>query len=62
MSYLLQFAADENGQDLIEYSLLITFIAIACLALIASGRPATNAVWQTANGDLTTADAVASGS
>jgi Flp pilus assembly pilin Flp len=56
MSRRFQFADEELGQDLIEYSLLITFIAIACLALIASGRPATNAVWQTANADLTQAN------
>jgi Flp pilus assembly pilin Flp len=55
-----QFWQDENGQDLIEYSLLITFIAIACLALIASGRPATNAIWGTANTDLVAADTAAS--
>jgi Flp pilus assembly pilin Flp len=56
MSRLKNFAANEQGQDLIEYSLLVTFIAIACLALIGAGRPATNAVWQTANADLTAAN------
>lgn len=54
------FWRDESGQDLIEYSLLITFIAIACLALIASGRPATNAIWGTANTDLAAAGTAAS--
>jgi Flp pilus assembly pilin Flp len=49
MNLLFQFVLDEQGQDLIEYTLLMTFIAIACLALISSGHPATQAVWQTAN-------------
>ena len=60
MKHISQFWQDESGQDLIEYSLLITFIAIACLALIASGRPATNAIWSTANTELVAADTAAS--
>jgi Flp pilus assembly pilin Flp len=55
-----QFWRDESGQDLIEYSLLITFIAIACLALIGSGRSATNAIWGTANTSLVAANTAAS--
>ena len=39
-AYLYQFWREEDGQDLIEYSLLITFIAIACAASWArAGRP-----------------------
>ena len=45
--FLQRFLAGRGlGQDLIEYSLLITFIAIACAALVGSGRPAVNAIWQ----------------
>ena len=44
---------EEDGQDLIEYSLLITFIAIACAALIGSGRSAVNSIWVTSNSDIT---------
>lgn len=47
-----KFWAEEQGQDLIEYSLLITFIAIACAALIGSGRSAVNSIWLTSNSDL----------
>jgi len=61
MNLLLQFALDEQGQDLIEYSLLITFIAIACLAFISSGQPATQAVWQTANTEISAANTIALG-
>ena len=55
------FWAEEQGQDLIEYSLLITFIAIACAALIGAGRPMVNSIWQTGNSDLTSANTMASG-
>ena len=55
MDLLLHFWRDESGQDLIEYSLLITFIAIACLALVGAGRPAVNAIWVSANTTITSA-------
>ena len=59
---LNQFWIEEEGQDLIEYSLLITFIAIACFALIGAGRPAVNGIWQASNSHLTVANTTASGS
>jgi Flp pilus assembly pilin Flp len=61
-AYLNQFWREEDGQDLIEYSLLITFIAIACAALIGSGRPAVNSIWQNSNNQLTQANTAAGGS
>ena len=60
--YLYRFLQEESGQDLIEYSLLITFIAIACAALIGAGRPAVNSIWQNGNNQLAQANGVASGS
>jgi Flp pilus assembly pilin Flp len=49
------FWQDESGQDIVEYSLLITFIAIATMWVVASGRPAVNAIWTGANGTITNA-------
>jgi len=60
MQLLLHFWRDERGQDLIEYSLLIAFIAIACLALIGAGRPSVNAIWTSSNTQLTLAGSAAS--
>jgi Flp pilus assembly pilin Flp len=60
--FLCKFWLEEDGQDLIEYSLLITFIAIACAALIGSGRPMVNGIWQVSNNNLQQANAVSSGS
>ncbi|MDR3698769.1 MAG: hypothetical protein P4L56_03980 [Candidatus Sulfopaludibacter sp.] len=56
--YLSNFVREEDGQDLIEYTLLMTFIAIACLALVGSGRNAINQIWITSNSDLTTASTI----
>jgi len=60
-AWLCNFWIEDEGQDLIEYSLLITFIAIACAALIGSGRPAVNAIWQSGNADLSSGLTAATG-
>ena len=60
-AFFSNFCREECGQDLIEYSLLITFIAIACLALLGSGRPAVNSIWQAGNNQLTQANGQAGG-
>jgi Flp pilus assembly pilin Flp len=60
-AFFSNFWREECGQDLIEYSLLITFIAIACLALLGSGRPAVNSIWQAGNNQLTQANGQAGG-
>ena len=60
--WLHAFWLEEEGQDLIEYSLLITFIAIACLALVGAGRPAVNGVWTRTSTDLVSAQTIAGGS
>ena len=52
---LRRFRDDESGQDLIEYSLLITFIAIACMWFVGAGRDPVNGVWSTANGHINSA-------
>ena len=52
---------EEDGQDLIEYSLLITFIAIATAAMVGSGQNAIKAIWTTSNSNISAANAAASG-
>lgn len=59
MAYLYNFWREDDGQDLIEYSLLITFIAIACAAILGAGRPAVNSIWQTSNNQLLQANGAA---
>ena len=57
-----KFWRDEEGQDLIEYSLLMTFIAIACLAFIGSGRSGMSYIWTVSNSQVAAANATAAGS
>ena len=56
------FWRDEQGQDLIEYSLLMTFIAIACLAFVQSGKGAISGIWSSSNSQVAAANAVVAGS
>lgn len=57
----LGFWRDERGQDLAEYSLLLTFVALACISFLGIFQPNTTAIWHTANTDLTSANTAANG-
>lgn len=54
-----RFWRDESGQDIVEYSLLITFIAIACMWVVSSGKPTVNAIWTGANTTINSASTFA---
>jgi Flp pilus assembly pilin Flp len=46
------FYTDERGQDLVEYSLLLAFIALAGAAVIIGMNGATSGLWSSANSRL----------
>jgi Flp pilus assembly pilin Flp len=50
-----QFWSDERGQDLIEYTLMLAFVALASAALFASAGHSLNAIWSKADSQLSTA-------
>ena len=54
------FLAEENGQDLIEYTLLMAFVALASAALFIGAGKSINSIWTTANGQLANAATSAS--
>jgi Flp pilus assembly pilin Flp len=58
--YLNNFWRDEEGQDLIEYSLLITFIAVATAAVVGQGQNSIRAIWSSSNSTITVANTSAS--
>jgi Flp pilus assembly pilin Flp len=49
---LSRLAADETGQDLIEYSLLIAFVALAGAAAFIGMSTSVNSIWSAANNRL----------
>lgn len=55
-----RFAQDEQGQDLIEYTLLIAFVALASAALFLGAGGSITTIWGATNTQLTNAATSAS--
>ena len=60
MSTLLNLWRDEEGQDLIEYTLLIAFVAIGVVGLFAGAGGSVKGIWTTSNTQLALANTKAS--
>ena len=56
------FWREEDGQDLMEYSLFLCFIALACTAFLGIFHPSVTAIWQVTNNNIQQANAFATGS
>jgi Flp pilus assembly pilin Flp len=54
------FLRDEQGQDLIEYTLLLAFVALASAALFITAGGSVNSIWSVANSRLSSASSAAS--
>ncbi len=54
------FLRDEQGQDLIEYTLLLAFVALASAALFIAAGGSVSGIWTAANTQLETAATAAS--
>jgi len=44
-SFMTAFWQEEDGQDLVEYSLLLAFIALAAVALLSSVKGSIASLW-----------------
>jgi len=60
MKSLHSFWNDEQGQDLIEYTLLMAFVALASAALFLGAGGSINGIWTTTNNQLAQANTMAS--
>ena len=54
-NFIMRFLKDEEGQDLIEYTLLMAFIALASAAIFISAGSSVNKIWTTASTQLSSA-------
>lgn len=54
------FIRDEQGQGLIEYTLLLAFVAMASAALFISAGTSIKGIWTATNTQLTTANTATS--
>ena len=59
-SVLKAFWQEEDGQDLVEYSLLLAFIALAAVAVLGNVGTTIKGLWNTLNNQLSNANASAS--
>jgi Flp pilus assembly pilin Flp len=53
---------DDQGQDLIEYTLLMAFVALASAALFIGAGGSIQGIWSTSNSQLVATNTSASGS
>ena len=60
MTLLRNLWKDEQGQDLIEYTLLMAFVALASAALFLGAGGSIKGIWTVTNSQLTQANANAS--
>jgi Flp pilus assembly pilin Flp len=56
-----EFCRDDQGQDLIEYTLLMAFVALASAALFIGAGGSIQGIWSTSNTQLVAANTSASG-
>jgi Flp pilus assembly pilin Flp len=54
-----RFFLDEQGQDLIEYTLLMAFVALASAALFIGAGASISSIWTSSNTQLSNAAASA---
>jgi len=56
MELIKNFWQDESGQDLIEYTLLMAFVALASAALFLGAGKREKGIWSTTNSQLAAAN------
>jgi len=57
---LVRFLREEEGQDLIEYTLLLGFVALASAALFIGAGASAKTIWNIANATMSNAASAAS--
>ena len=60
MNHIIQFVKDDRGQDLIEYTLLMAFVALASAALFMGAGGSIKGIWSVSNSQLAAANTSAS--
>ena len=52
------FWLEEEGQDVIEYTMLLAFIVLLCLAFAFAGTTSVHGIWTQSNSQLAAANTV----
>jgi Flp pilus assembly pilin Flp len=59
MNIVKNFMNDEQGQDLIEYTLLLAFVALASAAIFIGAGNSISGIWNTTSNKLSNANSYA---
>jgi Flp pilus assembly pilin Flp len=59
LAQIQRFWREEEGQDLVEYSLLLAFIALAAVSILTTVQTNIKNLWTTVNTGLTKANTAA---
>lgn len=51
-SYVLSFVHDEEGQDLVEYAMLVALIALVCVIGVTAAGTSVNTIFQSIGGKI----------
>jgi len=62
VNVIQNFWNDDQGQDLIEYTLLMAFVALASAALFLGAGGSIKGIWTTSNSNLEAASSAAAAS
>ena len=57
--FILRFVREEEGQDLVEYTLLLAFVCLASAALFINAGNSVGGIWKQANTLLQNANTAA---
>ena len=52
---LQAFFKEEDGQDMVEYALLLAFVALAAVAILGTVKTSINSIWGSVNTTLANA-------
>ena len=58
-NFIMNFRDEESGQDLIEYTLLMAFIALASAAIFVNAGGSISGIWQSGSTQLASAASMA---
>ncbi len=61
VTWALQFWQDQDGQDLIEYTLILAVFTLLTIALVSGEAPSVNGMWTTMGCRLASGNSVAQG-
>jgi pilus assembly protein Flp/PilA len=59
-AYVHAFVHDESGQDMVEYALLLAFIALAVVGVLSGVKTQVKGIWSTISSTLSSTNTAAS--